>query len=55
MITNYWKQKKNCQGKKSYDKKGAITVRNFLWDKEHIELREYPCPICHLWHITSRC
>lgn len=46
--------KKVCKSKKSYDKKGAQTVRNFLREKEHKELKIYPCPVGRHWHLTSK-
>ncbi len=54
-MINYQKVRESCKSKKPYDKKGAQTIRNFLYQKEHKELKIYPCPICKKWHLTSRC
>lgn len=49
-----FQQKNNCKHKKKLDKKGALTARNFAWQKEHVDLKIYPCPVCHHWHLTSK-
>lgn len=41
-----------CNGKVSYDKKGAITAKNRRWDEDHVALRVYQCMGTH-WHLTS--
>lgn len=42
-----------CRGKKIYDKKGAITVKNFRSKKQGVGyLRIYHCRICGYWHLT---
>lgn len=42
-----------CRGKKIYDKKGAITVKNFRGKKQQKGyLRIYQCNICGYWHLT---
>ena len=41
-------------GKPMYDKKTAVTAKNKRWREDHIKLREYHCPDCNWWHLTSR-
>ena len=43
-----------CNGKTMYDKKGAVTARNRRMKEDHIELREYQCPLCGYWHLTKQ-
>ncbi len=43
-----------CNGKRTYDKKGAQTAQNARYKQDHIELRIYPCPDCHGWHLTKQ-
>lgn len=43
-----------CKGKVRYDKKGAITAKNRRYAEDHVELREYACPKCGGWHLTSQ-
>jgi hypothetical protein len=43
-----------CRGKRKYDKKGAVTVKNDRMRRAHTPLRVYNCPDCHGWHVTSR-
>lgn len=42
-----------CNGKRVYDKKGAITAKNRRWEEAHIALRVYECPGNYHWHLTS--
>lgn len=42
-----------CNGKRSYDKKGAVTVKNDRYRKERVELRVYECDVGTHWHVTS--
>jgi len=42
-----------CNGKKCYDKKGAITAKNYRYHEAHIELRIYECPDCGFYHLTK--
>lgn len=53
MIENYLVQREHCRSKKAYDKRGAVTVKNKRWKEDHVKLREYPCPICRKWHVSS--
>lgn len=48
------KQRENCKSKGAYDKRGAVTVVNASWKKEHIKLRAYPCPCCPNWHVSKK-
>lgn len=43
-----------CNGKATYDKKGATTAKNKRWKEERLELRIYPCPDCNMWHLTKQ-
>jgi DNA-directed RNA polymerase subunit RPC12/RpoP len=44
-----------CNSKIMYDKKGAITMINYLKRKGREEyLRAYQCPDCNMWHITHK-
>jgi len=43
---------KTCNGKKCYDKKGAMTVKNKRYKESHQYLRIYPCEFCGMWHLT---
>lgn len=55
MWKNKWRvQKEACKGKKAYDKRGALTMKNFIREREGIEQEIYPCPICHKWHLTTK-
>jgi hypothetical protein len=47
---------KKCfaSGKVMYDKRGAQTVKNTIYDKERLRLRIYQCPDCDTWHLTSK-
>ena len=42
-----------CRGKVKYDKKGAQTVKNDRFRRDHVELRVYHCPHCDGWHVTK--
>lgn len=41
------------EGKVMYDKKGAVTAKNFRLKKDHVKLRVYNCPVCNHWHLTK--
>jgi DNA-directed RNA polymerase subunit RPC12/RpoP len=43
-----------CKGKMMYDKKTALTAKNQRYKESHMKLREYHCPDCNHWHLTSR-
>ena len=47
-----------CESKVRYpSKKDAVTARNAALRrrrKRPAQLREYPCPICHGWHLTHK-
>lgn len=43
-----------CRGKMVYDKKGAMTVKNSRFKREHVELRIYECQYADHWHVTSQ-
>lgn len=43
-----------CNGKMSYDKKGAVTVKNNQMKLYHIPLRVYLCHQGDHWHVTSQ-
>ncbi len=45
-----WYQK----GKICYDKRGAITAKNFRYKKTGLELRIYWCDKCNFWHLTKK-
>lgn len=40
-------------GKKMFDKKGAITLRNLSLRIHHIKMREYHCAMSDTWHLTT--
>lgn len=40
-------------GKIKYDKRGALTLKNSIMEKQHIEMKEYQCKICNYWHLTT--
>ena len=53
-----------CEGKKAYDKQGALGTVNYRSGRRHgfrgkttrnpnRNLRAYQCPICGWWHITD--
>lgn len=42
---------RRCHGKVCYDKKSAMTAKNHRWERDHVELRVYPCG--DHWHLTS--
>ena len=54
MTRNYKLERQTCKSKKRYDKKGALTLRNLFYKREHKELKIYPCPFCSYWHLTSK-
>lgn len=41
------------QGKNTYDKRGAETVRNKRWKEDRVKLRIYHCRECQGWHVTK--
>lgn len=43
-----------CEEKQKLDKKGAITAKNWWWEREHRKLEIYECPNCKHWHLTHR-
>lgn len=45
-----------CRGKKIYDKRGAMTVRNFRKKQKNgdRDLRIYQCHVCGYWHLTHQ-
>lgn len=43
-----------CNGKRIYDKKGAITACNGRFKEEHTRLRIYECEYGAHWHITKQ-
>lgn len=43
-----------CNGKPSYDKKGALTAKNKRMQQDHVKLRVYQCDKCDYWHLTSQ-
>lgn len=43
-----------CNGKKGYDKKGAMSSKNKRFKEDHIPLRIYKCEKCVYWHLTSQ-
>lgn len=47
-------ERRYCDGKIIYDKKGAITARNARSGQDHVELRIYPHEKCGGWHLTKR-
>lgn len=46
-------EKRTCNGKMVYDKRGAITAKNRRWEEDHVPLRIYECPGNGHWHLTS--
>ena len=43
-----------CNGKKIYDKKGAVSAGNKRFGEDHTRLRIYECEYgCH-WHLTKQ-
>jgi len=40
-------------GKRRYDKKGAVTMKNLSMKLHHIEMEIYECPDCKYWHLAS--
>ena len=42
------------QGKNTYDKRGAETVRNKRWREDRVKLRIYFCHNCNGWHVTKK-
>jgi len=43
-----------CNGKKCYDKKGAVSASNKRFQEDHQRLRIYECERgCH-WHLTKQ-
>lgn len=49
----FFGEAKKCNGKASYDKKGALTASNSRKRFDHVELRIYPCPDCNMWHLAN--
>lgn len=45
------KEEDSCQGKKAYDKRGAISAANKRWEEDHIRLRIYQHH--NHWHLTK--
>jgi len=41
-----------CNGKRAYDKKGAITAANNRFKHDRVKLRIYPCR--GHWHLTKQ-
>lgn len=41
------------KGKKKYDKKGAISMKNLTMKLHHIKMKEYECPSCASWHLST--
>lgn len=41
-----------CNGKRSYDKRGAITAANLRYEQDRVKLRLYPCG--DHWHLTKQ-
>lgn len=52
-MKQFRKRLQTCKEKKQYDKKGALTLRNWWWHKERKVLKVYPCPFGNHWHLTS--
>lgn len=50
----YYSELKVCGGKMSYDKRGAVTVKNSTMKLYHKPLRVYPCHRGNHWHVTSQ-
>lgn len=47
------RQYRNCKSKKAYDKKGALTAKNFYMKHGHNPFDIYHCPVCGMWHLTK--
>lgn len=43
-----------CNGKRAYDKRGAITAANRRFEEDHIRLRIYQCDMGDHWHLTKQ-
>ncbi len=43
-----------CDGKRSYDKKTAITAMNLRFKQDHQVLRMYECENGNHWHLTKQ-
>ncbi len=43
-----------CNGKRSYDKKGATTAANHRMQQAHEELFIYACDLGDHWHLTKQ-
>lgn len=46
---------KTCNGKKSYNKKDAVSAMNYILREGREDfLRVYQCGFCSRWHLTKQ-
>ena len=43
-----------CSGKRSYTKRGALSVCKKRYKENHVELRVYECDKGDHWHVTKQ-
>jgi hypothetical protein len=54
MHAKIMKQEQTCKtGKKCFDKKGAITMRNSAIRLYHAQMDVYECYYCGRWHLYT--
>ena len=41
------------KGKKKFDKKSAISLKNLTMKLHHIKMTIYECEICKSWHLSN--
>lgn len=48
------KQYCELEGKRIFDKKGAVSMRNIMLRDHGVAMREYHCPACNGWHMSTK-